>query len=181
MTAKTVSVEKCASGLAGDGSMGACQEKGRATKGQSCGPESPQRRAKAEAYWRNLNQRRKAPGHCGRCGRPWTGLSRQCDRCHDYGKRKRQARKVKPVTVDTAALEALTRRIGFLEIAFARLQIANATAYRRGWDKGHRRGRGQRARNYEGLCGEHSEHRADCKTSRAELAQLCHAYTDKKD
>lgn len=41
-------------------------------------------RAKAEAFWSALAERRKQPGNCCRCGKPHDGQTRQCRKCLDY-------------------------------------------------------------------------------------------------
>ena len=171
MTAKPNSVEKSANGPAGDGFLGACQ-KGRATKGQLCGPAFD----KARTFWARQQATRKQPGNCGRCGKP--SKTRTCTACRAWHRQNKAAKHAIPATVAVPTLTALLRRVGSLEIAVANLQLRQGIAYRRGYDAGQRNRRMRLARRVEGLRGEHSAHMAGCKTSRQELASLCHAFHD---
>jgi hypothetical protein len=169
MTAKLNNVEKCVIGPAGDGLLGACQ-KGRATKGQSCGPAFD----KARAFWERQAASRRQPGHCGRCGKP--SETRTCPACREWHRANKAAKKAMPATVAVPTLAALLRRVGSMEIAVANLQLRQGEAYRRGYNAGQRNRRLRLARRVEGLRGEHSEHRRGCVVSAEELGQLCHAY-----
>ena len=168
MTEKLTNAEKCASGLAGDGLMGACQ-KGRATKGQSCGPAFD----KARAFWSRQAEARRKPKHCGRCGKP--SETRTCSACREWHRANKAAKNAMPATVAVPTLAALLRRVGSLEIAVANLQLRQGEAYRRGYDAGQRNRRMRLARRVEGLMGEHSEHRRGCVVVASEVH---HAYAD---
>lgn len=126
------------------------------------------------AFHRQREINRHLPGHCSGCGNPWTGETKQCDKCHARMKRIRAARRIKNFAINLFPLE---RRIASLEIAVARLQLAGQKAYKRGYDKGYRKGNNHRAGNYEALRGEFSDHRKDCITSKEELANVTHRYT----
>jgi predicted amidophosphoribosyltransferase len=45
---------------------------------------TPARIAKAQAFWQSLNERRKNPANCCRCGKPRDGKTRQCSKCLKY-------------------------------------------------------------------------------------------------
>ena len=177
----TTSVEKSAIRPAvGDGLKGPAQKEGRGTKARSrcLSTETPERQAKARAFWQRLYARRHQPGHCTRCGRPWTGPTKTCDHCRDYHSRnnaeKRNTRLTLPEVRDQFAM--ILRRVASLEISVARLQTSGREAYQRGYRIGNRHGAQGRARAYEGLRGEHAEHRRGEKASVEELSQLDHGY-----
>jgi hypothetical protein len=176
MDEKLRNVEKCASGLAGGGVLGACHE-GRASKGRPYRSLSRKQQQKALQYWTRINKARRTPGHCARCGRPHAGPLRQCDTCREYHRKHKAEKRVLPVKLAVPTLEALLRRVASLETAVARLQLSKQATWKNGYDAGHRRGRGIRARNHEGLCGEHSAHMAGCVVSAEELRAMNHAYT----
>ena len=129
---------------------------------------------KAKAFWARQAEARRQPGHCGRCGKP--SETRTCPACREWHRAHKASKLSMPAALAVPTLHALLRRVGSLEIAVARLQLDGKTAYRRGWDKGFDKGRGVRARNYEGLRGEHSKHMAGCVVSGEELGRLHHAY-----
>jgi hypothetical protein len=70
----------------------------------------------------------------------------------------------------------LKRRVASLETAIARLQLLNKESWKRGWDTGFRRGKGQRARNFDAVCGKYDSFKRGCVTSKEELKHLNHAY-----
>jgi len=45
---------------------------------------TPERIAKAQAFWQTLQARRKNPANCCRCGKPRDGKTRQCSKCLKY-------------------------------------------------------------------------------------------------
>ena len=159
-------------------------KKGACTQGAVNRPVlAGKRKAKAEAFWKRLNNLRRMPGHCNRCGRPHKGWLKQCDHCREYHKQYKAVRFAKRMRLNMATLaqwnvefDAQERRIGSLEIAVARLQLDGRNAYQRGYRIGFAKGRNGLARNLEGLRGEHSEHRNGCRASREELKVLNHAY-----
>ena len=172
---KTENVEKSVIGPVRGLTLGMAAEKGRDKPGPAdC--KSEKRRVKAVSFWARKQAGRKLPGHCSGCGALWPGPSKQCDRCHEKGQRRRDGLKAVPAVVAYPMLRDALKRIGILEHRLTVLCLKSRVAYKAGYDKGFRRGRGQRARNHEGLRGEHSEHRANCKTSLEELQTLSHRY-----
>ena len=133
---------------------------------------------KARAFWSQQNKARHTPGHCTRCGKPHDGPRRQCDFCKKYYQALRAKKRSAPMELPEArtTLIALERRVASLENAVARLQLDGKKAYSRGYTRGLSKGRGIRARNHEGLMGEHSAHKEGCVTSFEELSQLNHEY-----
>ena len=181
MIEKPNSEEKCAIGPEGE----------RAKDGQSFRHSRNQSRdassEKAQSFFQKINARRRIPGHCIRCGHVLTaadvrtrdGLpAKRCNHCKIYHAQYKKKQLEKPLTIANLQpmLAAMTRRIGSLEIAVARLQLDGRTAYTRGWQKGYARGQRERAHNFEGICGEHAMHKIGCKTSLAELASISHVF-----
>ena len=121
------------------------------------------------------------PFHCARCGAPHIGPLKNCDGCRASQKAWKDARRRERLTAATPRdtlllIEALTRRIGSLEIAVARLQLDGKDAYNRGYRAGFGKGRNGLARNLEWLLGRFAAHRDGEQTSLEELATVCHAY-----
>lgn len=93
---------------------------------------------KALAFWARKAALRKQPHRCTRCAKPNYNGKKQCDDCRAYAAEYRARKREKPVTVDTAALAQLERRIGNLEHYFARLSAEKRVAYNRGYCAGRR-------------------------------------------
>lgn len=97
------------------------------------GESSPSRIEKARKFWQHKDAVRKMAGRCGRCGKPNDNGVRQCDTCREWMQGYRLRKKQKPVTVDGSILAALERRIVFLEIQLANMQLASKVQYKRGF------------------------------------------------
>ena len=168
-------------------------------------PITPQEYQKARAFWTRINTLRRTPGHCNRCGRPWTGKTKQCDHCRTYHKqyqivRIENRKRMAATTFKQIGGEiiALQRRCGSLEIAVARLQLDGANAYKRGWKKGYdkgenlklnhreaykagfrkgyRKGATLRNNNYDTVCGKYDSFKKNCSMGTEDLAQITHKY-----
>lgn len=139
--------------LLSDASLGA--------SGRANHPPGEQSLSKKSAFHARLSALRKTPGHCGRCGKAST--EKQCAKCRAYHARHRAAKRVMPVTVDSAHLAAIVRRTASLELAVARLQLAARDAFKRGYRSGQRCERKARFADPEEI-------------SAQELATMNHAY-----
>lgn len=87
-------------------------------------------------YHDKLDELRRDPNNCGRCGKPNNNGHRQCDNCLAYQKRYKAAKKTKPITAVGNDLDALLRRVASLEISVARLQLDKRDTYKRGYRTG---------------------------------------------
>jgi len=67
--------------------------------GHSLRIRNPEHRAKAEAFWSRLSEKRKQPGNCCRCGKPHNGEYRQCDPCRGRVAALKAKRQVKQMTL----------------------------------------------------------------------------------
>ena len=92
--------------------------------------------SKKEAYHARLKVLRAMPGRCRRCARE--SALRTCGKCADYFARYRASKRSVPITVETAQLDALTRRVASLEHAVALLQAKARDAFQRGYRSGQR-------------------------------------------
>ena len=141
----------------------------------------PSKQRKAVNFWARKSALRALPGHCARCGAPYPGPLKNCDRCRASQKAYKDIMRRKKLCAMTprdalALVEALARRVASLEIAVARLQLDGRESYKRGFRVGFAKGRNNLTRNIEALRGQHAAHRAGEQTSRAELAALNHAF-----
>lgn len=67
--------------------------------GKSLRIRNPEHRAKAEAFWTRLTEKRKQPGNCCRCGKPHAGQYRQCDPCRVRVAALKAKRQMKEMTL----------------------------------------------------------------------------------
>lgn len=97
------------------------------------GEISEHRIIKARKFFARKNETRRAIGNCSRCGKRNENGHRNCDACRKWMADYRQRKKVSPVTVDENKLNQMERRIGFLEIQIANMQLASKVQYKRGF------------------------------------------------
>lgn len=92
---------------------------------------SPERIAKAQAYWQQLQARRKDPANCRRCGKPRTGNAKQCQKCLDYQARYRGRVVDDHLTAKQvlAAVNQMRRELDKMHVRFRAWQ--KAAEYRR--------------------------------------------------
>ena len=94
---------------------------------------SPERIAKAQAFWHRLQERRKDPANCCRCGKPRTSEKRQCAKCLAYQAKYRGKLVDKDVkltgSVVVAMVKQMRREMNLMQTRFKQWQ--KAANYRR--------------------------------------------------
>lgn len=131
--------------------------------GKSIRIRNPEHRAKAEAFWSKLSEKRKQPGNCCRCGKPHGGQFRQCDPCRKRVAELKAKRQVK--TMDMAECVAMVKqcRREMTKLREIIKQMKRHYEYRR-----NKRGKVRRTlRKYAD---------AYSQISKQEAAQISHAY-----
>jgi hypothetical protein len=102
-----------------------------------CMIQCPKARAKAQKFWAAKTELRKQKGRCGRCAQPFQSEEyRHCQACRDYSARRREEKRVEPVTVDNRTLAALERRVAALEQSLTMSQLAGRVIYRKAFSRG---------------------------------------------
>ena len=80
------------------------------------------RQRKSQAFFAKQDERRKAPGNCGRCGKPNADKTRKvCARCRELNSACYRRRAEKLSVNET--IRALAKRVASLELSVARLQL----------------------------------------------------------
>jgi len=101
---------------------------------------NPKHRAKAEAFWSRLAEKRKQPGNCCRCGKPHAGEFRQCDPCRlrvAQLKAKRAAKGIDLAGCVAMCLQ-MRREVTRLRESFKNARRRRHNAYNLGWRRGRK-------------------------------------------
>jgi len=128
-------------------------------------PRSPEHRAKAEAFWSALAERRKQPGNCVRCGKPNTAETRQCPKCLAYQAKYRGRLQDKNEKLTAGMVVAIVkqcrREVTKLREIIKQMQRAHRAKNHRQW---------QQKRTLKKYADAYPE------ISKQELASINHAY-----
>lgn len=120
-------------------------------------------RAKAEAFWTRLAEKRKQPGNCCRCGNPHNGEYRQCDECRVRVAELKAKRKVKAMDMAGCVAMVLQCRREVTKLREIIKQMKRHYEYRRNKRWQTRRTLRKYADAYPTV-------------SKQELAEISHAY-----
>ena len=128
---------------------------------------NPEHRAKAEAFWAGLAERRKLLGHCCRCGKEHAGKFRQCDPCRKRVAALKLKRKANGMTlaVCVSMVQQCRREVTKLREFIKQVRRTKWNSYNRGYAAGKK-------------CGLTlaKYHDAYPRLSKQELAAINHAY-----
>ena len=127
-------------------------------------------RAKAEAFWSALAERRKQPGNCVRCGKPNAAETRQCPKCLAYQAKYRGRLQDKNEKLTAGMVVAIVkqcrREVTKLREIIKQMQRAHRAKNHRQW---------QQKRTLKKYADAYPE------ISKQELSQINHAYEAHED
>jgi hypothetical protein len=138
--------------------------------GKSQRPRDPEHRAKAEAFWSALAERRKQPGNCVRCGKPNAAETRQCPKCLAYQAKYRGRLQDKNEKLTAGMVVAIVkqcrREVTKLREIIKQMQRAHRAKNHRQW---------KQKRTIQKYADAYPE------ISKQELSQINHAYEAHED